>query len=336
MNVTTHENTVSTEDIADNHKNKFHINPYNTTFGAFINTKKHVEALVMFCINTDDRNLNYEYPCDEIKLMFITGKNQLEKDLPLWDYPLIFRDNKNNEVVACDLRKYVKPTSETVVNLSDIVRSKDGFEFVVMNALITCDIANGDYGKFRTIEKTVAGGFAAWISTAVAGALSLTPTEKVYMEIACQHFIYVLLTHGDIAPSDISMIVNKISNAKLSIPLRAKDIAEIVNRLNHNVSTLEDLSDNFKIVVGVNKAVMIDTNSIINIIANNWFGPGGTDTALIAIEHIPTWISMLYAATSNKSYRKSRIATMIDMAKNRLKIQDFVKYIEIYMSERKN
>lgn len=312
------------------------VNAYDTSVGQMIPIKPVLTALNRFLIITNNKNLNYEYRSDEdTRLVFIAGWDEDEKDIPIWDFPIAFRDSKHNETVAVDLRKYLnKPTNGvTINNLSDIVRDKTGYNYTVLNTLITNEMINNNFGKFKPIEKTFVSGYAIWLSTSIANAIMLGLDEKLYIEIVAQHFMYSKLVSGKITLEDVNTIVNKISNNKLSIPTNIKVIKAIVDKLNHDVSTMEDLVDNMKIVLGEDKSIMINTSSLISIIANAWFGPNGTETVLIAVENIPTWISMMYISVTTNSYKNSRISMILDKNKNKLGIQDFSKYIELYLKE---
>ena len=72
------------------------IDPYLTSYGRLINIENLKKELLKYVI-TNDSNLNYEYATeDQSKLVFITGYNSEEKELPLFEHPIIIKDMKNN------------------------------------------------------------------------------------------------------------------------------------------------------------------------------------------------------------------------------------------------
>lgn len=309
------------------------ISPYNTSYGSLMNNKILEDMLNKFIISSGG-NLNYEYVANEAPNLFlITGKNDEELALPIWDFPMVFTDIKGNVNVLTDLRKYVKVT-EGFNNVNDIIRDNNGFEFMMVATLVTYEMAAGNYGKFRNVERTIAGAYTHWLSSSLTAGVMLNPLEKLYVEIAIQHFFYLSMINGVIAKEDINTIINKISNGNnLSLPVNIKTIKAVVDGLSYDDLTVNGLVKNIKLVLGNGKSNMVDTSTLINIVSGSWFGPGGTDTVLICLEHVPTWIAVLYSSSNNKTYKKSRIANIIDKVKNKIKLNDFVKFMQLYIQE---
>jgi len=308
--------------------------PYNTSYGELITTD-NIEKELMRYLVIADKNLNYEYTQpDMVKVIFITGKNDDEKALPLWEHPLVFKDTKDNLIVATDLRKFLNNPTEDLLNISDVIRDKPGVEFSILRTLLTAVYAGDESGSIKSIEKNAVGGFSYWLANSLAASILLDPGEKVKTEVAIQHFYYMVGVNGTPDESSINASINKIANAKLSLPININTVKSIVHELKSDVSTIEDLSNNIKIVLDESKANMIDTSTIINTISNSWYGPGGTDTIIISLEDHPTWLAMMYSASSNKSYKRTRLATILDKAKTKIKLQDFIKFMELFIKER--
>jgi len=298
------------------------VNPYKTSFGSLINIEPVEEAIVKALVHSSG-NLNYEYACeDEGTLSFITGKDEYEKELPVWTHPITLKDHKGNENTVIDLRSYVKPT-ESFTNLSDIVKNKSGYNFTVLRALLTYQYQNGNYGVMRTDEKTIVNAFSYWIADSLNSGIMLNPIEKLGVEIAAAHFYLAMLSReGEI---DNDLILNKISKLKLSIPINLKTVISNTKDFKTDLKTIDDLVENIKIAIGGAKTGMVDTNILVNVISNSWFGPGGSETIIISIENPATWISMLYSAANDNTYKRTRLATIVNKYKSKLKLKDFIK-----------
>jgi len=310
-------------------------NPYNTSFGSLINVTPIEEKLAKFLI-TNGSNLNYEYDSSEdATLVFITGKNDEEKELPLWEHPIVFNDHKGNIAVAVDLRKFVKVTNEDFLTLSEIIRDNSGFQFTVLRTLVTYEYVSGNFGRFRSVERTIYSSFAYWVADSLSAGIMLTPDEKVKTEVAVLHYISLIMVNGEIGNEEVNTAIIKIANSKLSLPLNIKVVKSIVSTLNNSVESIDDLVNNIKIVLGESKAVMLDTNVLVNILSTSWFGPGGSETVIMATEDIATWIAMLFVSAEDNTYKRTRLSTIIHKYKTKVKLTDFVKYMELYVKERK-
>ena len=311
------------------------IDPYNTSFGSLINIKPVEDKIAKFLI-TNGTNLNYEYAASEdANLVFITGKNDEEQELPLWEHPVVFNDHKGNITVAVDLRKFVKVTNEDFLSLSEVIRDNSGFQFTVLRTLITYEFVSGNLGRFRTVERTIQSSFAYWIADSLSAGIMLTPEEKVKTEVVIMHYINLMMVNGKIGNEEVNTAIIKIANSKLSLPLNIKVIKSIVATLNNSVSSIDDLVANIKIVLGESKAMMLDTNVLVNILATSWFGPGGSETVIIATEDMATWIAMLFVSAESNTYKRTRLATIVNKYKTKVKLKEFVKYMELYVKEQK-
>jgi len=148
------ENSLSVESVV--------VDPYSTSFGELITIDKTKKELMNYIIMAEG-SLSYEYvPNEATRLVFITGKNQEEKDLPVWDHTLVYEDGRGNQVVASDLRKYLKVLPENVMNIEEYNKDKAGYDFTILRALITYEFASGNYGRFRNLEKTVITSYSSW------------------------------------------------------------------------------------------------------------------------------------------------------------------------------
>jgi len=311
------------------------VDPYETSIGSMINTSKITDAISKYLVEADDNNLNYEYENGtDTKLVFITGKNDEEQKLPLWEHPLAFQDVRNNNILAVDLRKFVNPKKGDFTNLKDIIRDGGGFEFTIVRTLLTLDFLEENYGVLRNVQKNYAAGFAFWVSTSLTSALMLSPVEKLNVEIASLFYFYMMHVNGTPDMSDVATVKNKILNTKLSLPINKNVVESIVNKLDITTLELDGLVENIKIAVGEAKSGLINTNVVINIISNSWYGPGASETILMGTEHIPTWIAMMFSASNNKTYKKTRLANILDTNKTKLKLKEFISAVEHYVNEK--
>ena len=114
------------------------LNPYETSIGLHFNTKNLELKLSEFLIKgTDTKNLNYEYVIDrEIDVIFITGKNEDEKELPVWNHPLFITVFRGSKKIFVDMRPYVRPKKdEEIININSIVTNRLGFDFTIIRVV---------------------------------------------------------------------------------------------------------------------------------------------------------------------------------------------------------
>lgn len=309
--------------------------PYETTYGEMINTNKIVKELVKYIATTQNRNLNYEYEnTNDTNVVFILGVDEEERTLPLWEHPLVFKDLNNQNTIAVDLRKFMKKVTEQPLTIAESIKDPSSVNFLVARTLLTMDYCDGNFGLFRSFNKTSVTSFSYVLSYMINSIVGLNPVEKVHVEIALAHYMNMLLSDSENKEDIIHSVVAKISNMKLSVPANKKSIENIVKKLDHDACDINGLLNNIRAVLPDEKKELVDANTLINVISNIWYGPGNAETVVISIEHMPTWIALTYVNVADKSFKRTRLATMLDKHSRQLDAKQFEKDFSNYMKER--
>jgi len=308
--------------------------PYNTTYGSLINNKKTIDAIMKYLIE-NDTNLNYEYiNSSETKLVIITGKNEKEQSLPIWEFPLVFKDIKDNTIIAVDVRMYVDvKKNPSFLNLSEIVKDKSAFTFKILNALLVGDMLSESYDKLIPTEQHVVTAATLWLSESINSIVMLNPVEKVTLEVILSAYFYKFYLNSPLDKSTEEVIRMKVSKTKLSLPVNNAFITDVFTKLDMSMSNVNELVSNIKNVLNSDKGNMLTSDVIVSAVSNSWYGPGTNETTLVSLENLPTLITLVYAALSDKTYKRSRISTILDKYKRKIDDKKFIKYMEIYLSE---
>jgi hypothetical protein len=288
---------------------------------------------MIYCASST--NLNYELAENTgNKLMFITGYNKDEKDLPVFDHPLIFKDHRNNLVIASDLRKYVRPDKEQALNIKDITKDTNNVNFILIRTLATQEFLSGDVGTFREIYKGITTALAMVISNIITVSLPLNPVEKVYIEIVISFYANRLFSNTNNMDELKDAVYARITNSKLSIPVNHNTVVTVMSGCNLNANTIEDLITNIKTVLPAEKANLVSTELLINSMSNLWFGPGGTEAMIIALEHMPTWIALVYSCISDNTFKRSRLAMLLDKSKRNINDKLIKTTCELFLKDK--
>ena len=59
----------------------------------------------------------------------------------------------------------------------------------------------------------------------------------------------------------------------------------------------------------------------------SWYGTNASDNVGMALEHLPTWIAILYTAVSDRSYRKSKITERAERMGRANDIRNFIDLV---------
>ncbi len=311
------------------------INPYDTNIGKHVNTKKLEIVLTEFLIKGSDvKNLNYEYIIDtEIEVVFITGKNEEERELPIWNHPLLINDFRGRDKIFIDLRTFVRiPKDGEVKDLSMIVNNHLGFNFTIIK-LVYMLLLNKDKTSLTNIHDTVAIGFTKWLTVTLKSSLTLDIESVVKLEIVTMFYILCLLTDEELTERTVENIYFKISKLIKVVRGNMKYVKDTCEGININPKDAVDLVEN--IVTAVDSPLIKDLNTgvLYNILGNTWNGVNPSENIIMSLEHIPTLIAVLSTSIESKSLKHSRLANILNDNKRILGSDNFVKYVDLTVKE---
>lgn len=304
--------------------------PFDTTYGKLINNSKVVKELQQYLITTDARNLNYEFLQEQrTHLVFITGYSKEEQELPVFEHPVVYNNLKNELTVCIDLRQYVTKSNEQPINLLDSLRDKNAGLFVILRGLFTYDFARGDTAKFRNINKSITASFAMMISGVANILISLDPIEKTNVELVAGHYINAMMEED----SEKEAIVARLANTKFTLQTSQRNISVLLDSIKLNVSSYEDLINNINSVLPEGKQKLLTPTMLVNAISSYWYGPGRTETMVMGLEHIATWIALVVSAITDASFKHSKLSTILMKHSKNIEVNELPKWVKLYIQE---
>lgn len=254
--------------------------------------------------------------------VILYGLTDIEKDIPNFHHPIV---NLEHKWIALDLRQYVK--------LND---SKDNYEIKnesEYNLAIQRFILTGMWytGKQSAIYQLKLGhfAFASWLSDNLTRKFGLDLSNNLQLRILALIYYSKLFTN-EFTTDDFSKLI-----------IRAKDdvlIPKLLEEIYEKIDTLENIDDFCKAcytVTGNIRLKDLDYSVLVNILNNNWLGSNGKELTLLSLEHPPTWLSLVYASLTQRSFKKSFIATVVDKLDKRGKGEDFLENLVIATKEYK-
>lgn len=310
------------------------IDPYETTYGKVINKSKLIKDVQDYIVRSNDK-LNYEYTnTGDIDLAIITGFNSEERNLSLFEHPLLVKGLRQKDIVAIDVRKFVKPHDEQQTVLEDVVKDSAGFKFNILRALITADFIAHNYGSLRQIYSGITMSYAAVVSSLINYAINLNPQELLDTELGCAYFANTLFVDQEDLLDVKNNIIARLSNFRYSLPVSKTAVNNLLSDVLYSSQDIYGLLGLLKQLLPDEKAELLNDALLVNLLSNAWFGPGGSESLLIGLEHIPTWIAIAYVSLDNLTYKRSKIATILNKYSKSIDPKDYVKEIDNYIKEK--
>ncbi len=287
--------------------------------------EKKIKEYVMM-----DDSLSYEYIGKTRDFLFITGWNDIEKELPPFDHPMLIDGLMNKKYIAIDLRKYVKSVTAKPTTLKEII-SNYGYAMFQINRVILLDMSLADDSyKLQLVQENLAIIFSNLIASSINTMVKLNPMERVIVEGVAYIYVVGLFLNNYSKEEKLNYFKPILRNAKLSLPLNAM-MTDTILGVNVNAKTFDECFENIRYVLGEKKAVVM-LKPFYNTLSNLWYGPGTTETVLLSLEDISTMIALYLTAYNDATFKKSRISEGMLNVKRKIDAGNFKK-IELRIAE---
>lgn len=304
------------------------IDPYETMVGKIVNTDIE-ENLNRFLIDTPNKILNYEYrSMNDTIYVFITGRNDYEKELPVFKHPIMITDSiKNRKHLFMDIRQFVNVRNvNRILNISDVLRDKSNFNILLVRGIYQ-DILDKNPNYITTYTDAIVGSITSMISSVMNMGLVLNPQEVLDLNITIMHYLLHMLD------SDVESIPVKIY--RLSVIKGDIDyIREIISRLDVPID-VDGLANNISKCSKSVKLLNINSDLIYGLTRGMFYCDNNVELLAMMLEHPPTMVSMLFNAYDDRMYSKSRLTTILINNKRKIPIELFVKRVSNEVNDRK-
>lgn len=255
---------------------------------------------------------NFETATGTLKPVILYGTTSAEKDIPAFHHPLV---NEKNNWIALDLRAFVRPSvlggPLEPRNASDYAMAVSRF---ILSGMWLSDKQGAMYG-LRLAQVS----FAEWLSTNLSRKFGLNMAEQVKL-FALSALYYANLFTNHFSEDDVT---------KLKLRLKNEIFAEsIIDEIAGDAGKLDNIEEFCVACYSVTKSPRLqglNLGVLVNVLSNNWFSTQGNELPLLALEHPPTWISMVSACVTTKSYRNSYISKVVEGKNKKGAAEEFNK-----------
>lgn len=250
--------------------------------------------------------------------VILYGFSDIEKDIPIFNHPII---NIENKWIALDLRQVVAPKKDS---LDYEVRNENEFNLAIQRFILTGMFAVGKENSIYTL-KFPQFVFSTWLSDNLTKRFGLDLNNNIQLKVLALIYYSTLFTN-EFTEDDLNKLIIRASK-DIIVPNLITEVYSKIDQLNN----IDDFCRNCYNVTNNIRIKNLDFNVLINTIANNWFGLNGKELVLLSLEHPPTWIALVYAALTQRSFKKSYIGSIVEKLNKRDTGDEFLKSL-IYMT----
>lgn len=300
-------------------------NAYDTTVGSAIDKTKIKKAIQTACLHDMIYLFNLDLSDDfEFHPFFISGKTPSESNIPLFQHPFCFAGDKGKNYIVSDMRQVVRPDAESDVEYGINIKNKTEFLFIKARTVINMLWASGHTAEIKNSLPLAATIFSNWLSNSIRQRFALSSKDQIILTVVSHLYYQNLFCVGAKLDEDkkqqFAIQAMKATRVTADFIFPLMDEIEALGSINDYCETVKKITENVRLE---------DFNAgfLITTIGNSWFGLNSKDILAIALEHPPTWVTLVYFALFDRSYRNSIIAKL---AENYGKTQESQRYINAF------
>lgn len=292
--------------LLNNSQTVFNINKYISIDYAFIREKEKVQI----------KPFENEY----LKLtpVMLYGLSDVEKDITPFNHPII---NSDAKWIALDLRNVVKLSADKE-NFE--VRNDSEYNLSLQRFILTGMWAVGKQSSLYGL-KFPHFCFASWLSENLTKKFGLDLNNQLQLRVLALIYYSKLFTN-DYNEDDFGKLIVRLKE-DIMVP-------KLIEEVHEKIGDLENIDDFCKAcydVTGNIRLKNLDANVLINTLANNWIGLNGKELVLLSLEHPPTWISLVFAGLTQRSFSKNVIGTIVEKLNKKGTGDEFLKAL-VYLT----
>lgn len=274
--------------------------------------------------------LNIEYPFPQLSTgMRRTIKNALMvTPNPNYDglqgFTQFFQLQTKESPLLLDARQFMRWNDRDATYR--LVGEND-FRLQVIRVALTGALIEKGSTPFDNMGNLPIRVFAKWIGNALTQRLGLDIATNIRIQMIVGLYYSLLLMEGPrrLEKDDIVDHGRYVSGA---LGFGFTETMEVIEPI-ESLESLDELCAALRERSGSVRLTDLKFIDLFTIIASSWVGVNARENIGVALEHIPTFIAILYMALTDRSYRRTRMTDLIERTGNRRDRDDFQRKVEL-------
>ncbi len=293
-------------------------NAYFTTTGAGYDISKIVEGLETLAVSSDTETTENE-------CVFVVTPNHADT-IPLFMHPIEVRvrsKGQDTSFMMVDERPFTRVDKHTK-NVT-ISNEKEYYLHLYRGSLNV--VLNETPRKLRDFSSIPAEIYNLWISSSISKLFGLDKGDELKLLCLSSFFYYSLFDED-------SHNVQSDNDYRNKLKIFAQKTTYVPPSLIESLSTQYTYSPDIISWCETVKTILQnpqldDFNSgvLVTCVMNSWFGLYSREMCACALEHIPTWISLVLAACTDRSYKNTPITRLVDSYAKRKGVDLFIRSV---------
>jgi len=263
-------------------------------------------------------------------LFLIQGGTSFSDAVPRFTHPLPIANplpsaDKHPTVLALDVRNYGRwytPTQRFEV------RNGIEYSWQMRRAVLNQIWMSVRPETLRDLSPLPAAAYAALISDCVARKFSLNPHERMSVAVLAAYFYYGLFTDAEeFSEAEKPFLLGKIAQFTHVPSEQVFGLLDKMPVIHGLPSLIEAIHQHVANVALEN----LNLGTFLSLLVGLWWGSESREIMGVALEHVPTWLSVIDASFSSAVYKRSVVARMAQNFDQRGSGLAFSRSLEVLM-----
>ena len=278
---------------------------YDTTVGSGFNSTKLRTALEEIAIKECITIKMIESTKGSFYVGILTGGNSVQSQAPAFPHPYLIGGKENESTLFSDFRAVVgSKKSGQWDNIS--VSNNTEFRFIKLRTVLNTLWLALNPILLRDISPVVGGVYASWISEGISRRFGLDMKEQQQVAIIAAAFYANLFREESVVDRDedkAKLEAFAIKCTRSPYALVSETIAQI-----EVLGSIKDLCSTIQTILDNPRLQDLNAGILITMINGAWYGNNNKEVLGVALEHPPTWITIVYYSLLERGYSNSGIS----------------------------
>lgn len=311
----TYSEVLGFKNVAANLKGYFTMTIYRTAYDTTIGNQALTEKITD-AIQEMNIRVNGHYPSPESRAIGYTDDELVTKMLydakntvavPFFAHPILFKQKLSGteqSYLFGDARAFagVNPTTGVIS-----IRNSSEYDLLRARTIMNTVWLLRNPAYLKDISFVPCAMYASLIADNVARRYALDPKDQMQMAIIAAVFYYTLFSDDDKFDEQVKLkMVPAIVKATRAPSAMILDILDRIAPM----SNIHDFCSNCVSILENPRLQEFNAGVLVTVVGNTWFGTNAREILAAALEHPPTWVALCYVAFTERTFKKSGIATI--------------------------
>jgi len=288
-------------------------NIYEGTLGSFQDLDK-LETELNKYLAKNNENLSYEVKENRVKVIIITGKNEDEQDISLFQHPFIFNTVRGDEAIALDMRPFMKHKLDDMVSISDKLQDKYNGMLQLQRLVFTKLIMDDDVDWLPYIKPQLTEAFSSIIATTTS---MMVFDRELVGAVSIVAKLHILSMDDEDKLNKLTDYITRLNRKDIN-ELTHGDLKDLYGYLSLAFErgelilpsrSIGSLTKNVKTSIMTGRGEGLTSDLYVQTLSRGFFSLDSKNLAIGIVEHLPTFMAviinvMLEGVNSKSTFRK--------------------------------